>query len=171
MTTPLVQSCPSTSFATEDNQEACGWRVDADWLKAVLAETSCCSARAMPNAGNRCSPIRARRRAGQRVEIAFADDADTSAANDAVPLTVDNQERRTLLVKVYAIDAFRYHVEKQKEVDDDRTSTAWCRTEQKLTTTEPPIRRARRRTPDLLMPKDPGTWVVDPSVTYLGAAL
>lgn len=160
---PLVRACLERFFATEDSHEAYAEWLDADWCKAVLAETKLLLGQgdpqrwhAMLGDGGRIEALK------NRVEIAFPPTMRAHyGADDPVSLEVDVKNVPTLLVKVFAIDAFRYHVEKQRPVDATiELDGVVANFEQTHTYAEPPIRRVRR-TFDLPMLREPGTWVVE----------
>ena len=98
----------------------------------------------------------------QRVELRFpADVQEDFGADEAVQLELDTKNVETLVVKVFEIDAFRYHVERQKAVDASiNLDGVVANFEQTYEYTEPPIRRVRRSF-DLPMLRNPGTYVVD----------
>ena len=82
-------------------------------------------------------------------------------ADEAVQLELDTKNVETLVVKVFEIDAFRYHVERQKAVDASiNLDGVVANFEQTYEYAEPPIRRVRRSF-DLPMLRNPGTYVVD----------
>src|SRR5690606_6131159 len=82
----------------------------------------------------------------QRVELEFAPTSRTRyAADDPVVLELDVKNVPTLLLKVFAIDALRYHVEQQREVDASiELDGVVANHEQTFTFPEPPLRRVRR---------------------------
>lgn len=160
---PLVRACLEQFFATEDTHEAYAEWLDADWCRTVLAETKLLLGQgdpqrwyAMLGDGSRVEALT------NRVEIAFPPTMRAHyAADDPVSLAVDVKNVPTLLVKVFAVDAFRYHIEKQRPVDATiELDGVVANFEQTHTYAEPPIRRVRR-TFDLPMLREPGTWVVE----------
>ncbi|MCB9883931.1 MAG: hypothetical protein H6838_00485 [Planctomycetes bacterium] len=159
----LIRACLEHFFATEDSYEPYATFLFDGWLKAVLAETKLLLGQGDPERwySLRNDPA-ALEQLEQRVEITFPPTQQTRfAAGDPVTLSVDTKNVPTLLVKVFAIDAYRYHVEKQKEVDATiELDGVVPNVEQTVTYDEPPLRRVRR-TFDLPMLTAPGTYVVE----------
>ncbi|HEX6810547.1 MAG TPA: hypothetical protein VF384_02885, partial [Planctomycetota bacterium] len=160
---PTVRACLEHFFVREDGYETYAEFLDADWLKAVLAETKILLGQgdmekwySLLDDPGRLAQIE------KRVEIRFPPTSRTLyAAGDPVQLQVDTKNVPVLLVKVFAIDSYRYHQEKQRAVDASIDLDGIVATfEQTHTYTEPPLRRVRR-TFDLPMLKEPGTWVVE----------
>jgi hypothetical protein len=160
---PVVRACLEHFFADEDDHSAYAEFLDADWLKLVLAETKLLLGRG--DMERWYSLVRDPAWLDQlkaRVEIRFPDTARVRyGADDDVSLEVDVKNVPKLLLKVYAIDAFRYHVERLREVDASIPLDGVLATfEQTREFTEPPLRRLRTRF-DLPMLREPGTWVVE----------
>jgi hypothetical protein len=159
----LVRACLEHFFASEDGYAAYAEFLRDDWLKAVLAETKLLLGQGdmerwyslLPDPGQLD-------RLERRVEIDFARTSRSHyAAGEDVRLEVDVKNVPTLLLKVFAIDSFRYHVEKQREVDATiDLDGVVANFEQTFTYGEPPLRRVRR-TFDLPMLREPGTYVVE----------
>ena len=161
--TPLLRACLEHFFAREDAYEAYAEFLDADWLKGVFAETKILLGQgdlqrwtAMLADPARTSEIE------KRVELRFPANLRTHhGGDDAVQLAVETKNVPKLLVKVFAIDAFRYHVEKRKEVDATiDLDGVVANFERTFEYSEPPTRRVLR-TFDLPMLQEPGTWVVE----------
>jgi len=159
----LVRSCLEHFFAREDGYEAYAEFLDADWLRGVLAETKILLGQgdmerwySLLNDPARLDQIE------KRVEITFPPTLRTQyAAGDAVQLLVDTKNVPTLLVKVFAIDSYRYHVERQRPVDATiELDGIVANVEQTHTYSDVPLRRVRR-TFDLPMLREPGTYVVE----------
>src|SRR5262245_34772268 len=157
----LVRACLEHFFAREDGYESYAEFLDADWLKAVLAETKILLGQgdmekwySLLNDPTRLAEIE------KRVEITFPPTSrKLYAANDAVQLQVDTKNVPTLLIRVYAIDSYRYHQEKHRPVDASIEIDGIVATfEQTYTYAEAPLRRVRR-TFDLPMLREPGTYV------------
>ncbi|MBM4061598.1 MAG: hypothetical protein FJ265_10965, partial [Planctomycetes bacterium] len=160
---PLLRACLEQFFARRDGIEAWSDYLDADWLRSVLAETKLLLGQgdqerwyAMLGDRGRLEQIE------KRVEITFPPTLRTVyAANETVAIEVDTKNVPTLLLKVFTIDAFRYHVEKQQDVDATiELDGVVANAEQTFTYTEPPLRRVRRAF-DLPMLQQPGTYVVE----------
>lgn len=161
--TGLLRACLERFFATEDAVEAYAEFLDASWLRGVLAETKILLGQgemerwySLLNDPARLEQLE------RRVEITFPPDQPTSFdADDPVSLAAEIKNVPTLLVKVFAIDAFRYHVETQRDVDASiELDGVVANVEQAHTYAEPPARRVRR-TFDLPMLREPGTYVVE----------
>ncbi len=159
----LVRACLEQFFAREDGYEAYAEFLDADWLKGVLAETKILLGQgelerwsALLDDPQRLIQLE------KRIAITFPPTQRTLyAASDAVTIAVDTKNVPTLLVKVFAIDSFRYQVEKLREVDATiELDGVVANFEQTYNYTEPPLRRVRR-TFELPMLGDPGTYVVE----------
>ena len=158
----LIRTCLEYYFAREDSYEPyAGW-IHENWLRTVFAETKLLLGQGEQTqwtamlGGNVLPDLE------KRVEITFPPSQRTEyGANDPVTLTVDTKNVPTLLVKVFAIDSFRFHQEQQKDVDASiELDGVVANSEQTYTYTEPPLRRARR-TFDLPMLKEPGTYIVE----------
>jgi hypothetical protein len=161
--TALLRACLEHQFATQDAIEPYVEYLDANFLTGVLAETKILLGQGDQERWYAMLGDRSRlEQLEKRVEITFPPTQRTTyAADDAVSLTVDTKHVPVLLVKVFAIDAFRYHTEKLKDVDATiELDGVVANSEQTFTYTEPPLRRVRR-TFDLPMLKEPGTYVVE----------
>ncbi|HEX5053366.1 MAG TPA: hypothetical protein VFZ65_16435, partial [Planctomycetota bacterium] len=160
---PLVRACLEHFFATEDGYEAYAEFLQADWLKAVLAETKLLLGQGDMERWYSLlgDPVRLDQ-IEKRVEITFPPTMRTHyGASDQVKLEVDTKNVPTLLVKVFAIDSYRYHIEKQAEVDASiDLDGVVANAEQTHAYDEPPMRRVRR-TFDLPALREPGTYVVE----------
>jgi hypothetical protein len=159
----LVRECLERLFAVEDAFEPYAEWLDGAWTKAVLAETKLLLGQGDPQRWGALLDDQARLEAlRQRVEIRFpAEQTLRFGAAQPVSLLVDVKNVRKLVVKVFAVDAFRYHVEKQREVDAtielDGVVPSF---EQAQVLADPEMRRVRR-TFDLPMLTEPGTYVVE----------
>lgn len=159
----LVRECLQRLFAVEDAFEPYAEWLDGAWTKAVLAETKLLLGQGDPQRWGALLDDQTQLEAlRQRVELRFPSEQKTRfGASEPVSLLVDVKNVRKLVVKVFAVDAFRYHVEKQKEVDStielDGVVPSF---EQAQDLTEPEMRRVRRVF-DLPMLTEPGTFVVE----------
>lgn len=160
---PLVRRCLEQLLAAADTTEPFGECLEAQWLGRVFAETKLLAGqgdaeRWLAMLGDRAAAEALR----QRVELEFAPTQRTVyGPDDAVTLQVAVKNVPTLLVKVFAIDAFRYHVEKQREVDASiDLDGVVANHEATYTYPEPPIRRVLR-TFELPQLREPGTYVVE----------
>ncbi|MBX3462200.1 MAG: hypothetical protein KF830_03440 [Planctomycetes bacterium] len=161
--TALLRACLEHFFAREDGYAAYAEFLRDDWLKTVLAETKLLLGQGdMERWYSMLADPAQLERLERRVEIDFAATSRTHyAAAEAVRLDVDVKNVPTLLLKVFAIDSFRYHVEKQREVDATiELDGVVPNHEQTFTYAEPPLRRVRRSF-DLPMLREPGTYVVE----------
>lgn len=161
--TALVRACLEQFFVQEDSVAAYSDHLDRRWLEGVLAET-----KLLAGIGDQerwysllDDPARLER-LEKRVELRFpATMKKTYGANDAVRLVLDTKNVKALLVKVFEIDTFRYHVERQKPVDATiDLDGVVANFEQTFDYSDAPMRRVRR-TFDLPMLRNPGTYVVD----------
>ena len=159
----LLRACLEHFFASEDNFQAYAEFLDGEWLQRVFAETKLLLGQgdlermySLLGDPSRTAELE------RRVELRFPADLRTHfAADDAVQLALETKNVRTLLVKVFAIDAFRYHQDKQKEVDASiDLDGVVANFEQTFDYTEPPMRRVRRSF-DLPMLREAGTYVVE----------
>jgi hypothetical protein len=161
--TTLVRRHLEHFFATDDSIAAFSDFLAADWLERVLAET-----RLMLGLGDQerwYAMLRdpaAVEEIERRVELDFAPTSRTRfGADDAVRLEVTTKNVPTLVLKVFAIDSHRYHIERQRDVDAAiELDGVVANHEETFRYDEPPMRRARR-TFDLPMLRDPGTYVVE----------
>jgi hypothetical protein len=159
----LVRACLEHFFAGEDGYAAYAEFLHADWLKVVLAETKILLGQGDMERWYSLLPDPSwLDRLERRVEIDFARTSRTLyAAGEPVRLELDVKNVPTLLVKVFAIDSYRYHVERQREVDASiELDGVVANSEQTFTYQEPPVRRVRR-TFDLPMLREAGTYVVE----------
>jgi len=159
----LLRACLEHFFARDDSWEVFAEFLDADWLKQVFAETKLLIGEGDPQRwyAMLANPTYVDR-LEQRVEIGFPPTLRTHfTANEPVQLQVDTKNVPTLLVKVFAIDSYRYHQEKQTEVDATiELDGVVANFEQTFSYDEPKLRRVRR-TFDLPMLTQPGTYVIE----------
>ena len=159
----LVRACLEHFFATEDGYESYAEFLHADWLALVFAETKLLLGQGDPQRwySMLADPTRVDA-IERRVELRFAASCrEHYAADEPVVLTLDVKNVPTLLLKVFAIDAFRYHVEKQRAVDASiELDGVVANHERTFAFDEPPVRRVRR-TFELPMLREPGTYVVE----------
>jgi hypothetical protein len=159
----LVRACLEAFFATEDGYAPYAEFLRADWLKVVLAETKILAGQGdLERWYSMLNDPAALNRLEKRVDLEFARTSRTRfAANEPVKLEVLVKNVPTLIVKVFAIDSLRYHVEKQAPVDASIELDGVVPTsEQTVAYQDPPLRRVLR-TFELPMLKDPGTYVVE----------
>lgn len=161
--TALVRACLEHFFVGEDAVAAYSDYLDQRWLETVLAETKLLAG--VGDAERWYSLLDDPARLEQlekRVELRFPPTMKrTYGADDAVRLELDTKNVKALLVKVFEIDTFRYHVERQKSVDATiDLDGVVANFEQTFQYDDAPMRRVRR-TFDLPMLRNPGTYVVD----------
>ncbi|HEX6811180.1 MAG TPA: hypothetical protein VF384_06135, partial [Planctomycetota bacterium] len=159
----LARRCLEHLFATEDSTEAYAPYVAADWLQRVFAETKLLLGQGDAWHWHRLIGSAERsRELAQRIEITFAPTLPrTFAANDRVVLEIDTKNVPALLVRLYAIDSFRWHQEKGTPVDLSLDLTSLVATHELTESyTELPIRRVRRRF-ELPQLDAPGTYIVE----------
>lgn len=159
----LVRQCLEHFFRSEDSIDAYSDYLDANWLKRVLAETKILYGEgdmerwySLLNNPGRLEQLE------KQVELRFPGTLTKYyGANDAVALEIETKNVKQLLVKVFAIDSFRYHVERQKAVDASiELDGVVANFEQTYDYDESPMRRVKRSF-DLPMLKNPGTYVVE----------
>ena len=152
-------------FATED-----GYAPYAEFLARGLAQGRARRDEDPPRPGRPGALVLAARRSGassigskRRVDIEFARTSRTRyAADEPVRLDVSIKNVPTLLVKVFAIDGYRYprregDARSTRSIDLDGVVPNF---EQTFTYAEPPLRRVLRSF-DLPMLREPGTYVVE----------
>ncbi|MFK7741767.1 MAG: hypothetical protein AB8H80_15720 [Planctomycetota bacterium] len=155
-------------FASEDSVDAYSLFLDKRWLQRVLAETKLLAGAGEGNSGEMerwyslLDDPAYLETLEQRVELRFPSSQKTQfGARDAVSLTIETKNVPALLVKVFAIDSYRYHVEKQKSVDASiDLDGIVANSEQTYSYNDAPMRRVSR-TFDLPMLTEPGTYVVE----------
>lgn len=159
----LVRDCLEQFFLAEDTIDAYSEFLDADWLERVLAET-----KLLAGQGDEArwyalidDPAYVETLT-RRVELDFAPTQRMRfAALEPVSLELDVKNVPTLLVKVFRIDAFRYHVETQREVDASMELDGLvANLEQTFQYDDSPLRRMRRRF-ELPILQQSGTFVVE----------
>ena len=159
----LVKQCLEHFFRTEDSIDSYSDFLDGNWLKRVLAETKILRGDgdmerwySLLNDPARLEQLE------KKVELRFLPTQKKFyGANDAVNLELETKNVKQLLVKVFAIDSFRYHVEKQKPVDASiELDGVVANYEQTFDYDDAPMRRVKRSF-DLPMLKKPGTYVVE----------
>lgn len=159
----LVRQCLEHFFQTEDSIDAYSDYLDANWLKRVLAETKIL--RGTGDMERWYSLLNDPARLEQlekQVELRFLPTQQKFyGADDAVDLEIETKNVKQLLVKVFAIDSFRYHVERQKPVDASiELDGVVANFEQTYDYDDSPMRRVKRSFA-LPMLKNPGTYVVE----------
>lgn len=159
----MVRQCLEHFFQQEDSVEAYSDYLDSNWLKTVLAETKILSGTgdmerwySLLNDPARLEQLE------KQVELRFPPTLKKYwGQNDPVTIEIETKNVKTLLVKVFAVDSYRYHVEKQKSVDASiELDGVVANFEQTYNYDDLPIRRIRRSF-DLPMLKNPGTYVVE----------
>ena len=160
---PLLRACFEQVFTTEDDIAPYAQFLAADWLRIALAETRLL--RGDPAAERwhalLADPARSEE-LRQRLELTFpATRREQYAADEPVTVDLDVKNVHTLLVNVFAIDAHRFHQERQQLVTDAIELDGVVPTHQQtFTYDEPPLHRVRRSFP-LPMLASAGTWVVE----------
>ena len=159
----LVQDCLEYFFQSEDSIDAYSEYLDANWLKTVLAETKILRGDgdmerwySLLNDPSRLEQLE------KQVELRFPKTLKQHyGQNDPVALELETKNVKSLLVKVFAIDSYRYHIEKQKSVDASiELDGVVANFEQTYNYDDAPLRRVKRSF-DLPMLKNPGTYVVE----------
>ncbi len=159
----LVRQCLEHYFQSEESVDAYSDYLDANWLKRVLAETKIMGGEgdmerwySLLNDPTRLEQLE------KKVELRFPPTVQKYyGANAPVTLEIETKNVKQLLVKVFAIDSYRYHVEQQKAVDASiELDGVVANYEQTYNYDDAPMRRVKRSF-DLPMLKDPGTYVVE----------
>ena len=159
----LLRACFEHAFASEDGYESYAEFVDTNWLKRVFAETKLLLGQGDPQRWYALidSPSLVAE-LEKRVELRFLPTARTRyAAGDRVELVVETKNVPTLLVKVFAVDAYRYLIDKQKQVDATiELDGIVPNHEQSYRYDDPSMRRVARTFPLPMLDKA-GTYVVE----------
>ena len=159
----LVTQCLEHLFQTEESVEAYSDYLDANYLKRQLAMTKIMSGQGdMERWYSLLNDPAQLERLEKRVELRFPPTMRQHyGAKDQVTLALETKNVQQLIVKVFAIDSYRYHVERQKQIDATiELDGVVPNQEQTYNYTDPPMRRVRR-TFDLPMLTEPGTYVVE----------
>jgi hypothetical protein len=159
----LIRTCLQARFAVEDSMAPYAPYLDEDWLRVTFAEAKLLHGHVDPQRWHALlrSPELSRA-IEQRVELEFPPTLPrTCAANDRFVLEIDTKNTPQLLVRVFAIDAFRWHQQRGTPVDLSIPLDGLVPThEQMVECKEPPIRRVRRRF-ELPQLDAPGTYVIE----------
>lgn len=161
--TGLVRQCLEYFFQNEESINAYSSVLDARWLQRVLAETKILKGDGDMERWYSLLDDPARlEQLEKRVELRFPPTLTKFyGKDDAVKLELETKNVPALLVKVFAIDSYRFHVEKQKRVDASiELDGVVANFEQTFQYDEPPMRRVKRSF-DLPMLRNPGTYVVE----------
>lgn len=159
----LLQSCLEHLFASEDGVTAYSNYLDKNWLERVLAETKLLRGEGdMERWYSLLADPAYLEQLENRVELRFpASEQQYFAADEAVSIEVETKNVPTLLVKVFAIDSYRYHIEKQEPVDASIELDGIVANEERTYEYDEPAIRRVRRSFDLPMLREPGTYVVE----------
>ena len=159
----LVRRCLEHFFVTEDSIQPYASFLDAKWLERVLAETKILLGQGdMERWYSLLDDPGYLEQLEKRVELRFPDRLPRHyGADDAVRVELDTKNVPTLVVKVFEIDSYRYHVETQREVDASiELDGVVANFERTFNYPDAPSRRMRR-TFDLPMLRKPGLYVVE----------
>ncbi|MCC7062535.1 MAG: hypothetical protein IT456_07000, partial [Planctomycetes bacterium] len=159
----LVRACLEHFFATEDDARPYLEDLNAEWVQRVLAETKLLLGQGDAQRWYGMLPAGEIARAlEQRVEITFPPSLPrTYAATDRVTLEVDTKNTPKLLVRVFALDAFRWLTETGHAIDTSINLDGLTATQElEVPCPEAPIRRVRRRF-ELPRLDQPGTYLVE----------
>jgi hypothetical protein len=159
----LLRACFEHVYADEVELGKYAEFLDADWLREVLAETRLLAGAPEAERWSALLGDPARVEAlARRVELSFPPSARRFyAAREPVVLEADVKNVPTLVVKVFALDAFRYHVATDKEIDESiELDGLVANLEQTFRYDDAPMRRVRRRF-ELPILSGPGTFVVE----------
>ncbi|MCR9244733.1 MAG: hypothetical protein NXI31_06860 [bacterium] len=159
----LVRDCLEHIFATEDSYTAYAEFLDQRWLRNVLAETKILLGQGdMEKWYSLLDDPQRLEALEKRVELRFPPTQRTQfAAAAPVAITVETKNVPTLLVKVFQIDSYRYHTERQREVDATIELDGLVANHEKTYEYDEPALRRVSRQFDLPMLREPGTYVVE----------
>ncbi|MFP4582437.1 MAG: hypothetical protein ACLFN9_03550 [Desulfococcaceae bacterium] len=136
--------------------------LQSDWLRNLFAEVKLTRGVGDPERWISMLPPERYAALKDQVVLEFAPDRPRRLAADApVVLPAEIKNVDALVVRIYALDAFNFYRERQREISPaielDGISPTWERVHRYP---DPPLRRARRRLefPEL---SDPGTYVID----------
>ena len=159
---PLVRACLQHFFLREENFEPYRPYLADRYLKQVFAETKILAGQGDPARWAAWLTPEQYQRLQKRVDLEFAvTNGRLLAPADLVTLELDIKNVKTLIVKVFEINALNYYRDQGREVNTDINLDGLVpNLERTLTYEEPPQRRVRRqfKFPEL---KGRGTWVVD----------
>jgi catechol 2,3-dioxygenase-like lactoylglutathione lyase family enzyme len=144
----LLRTCLEHVFVEADGFDEFVEFLDTDWLRAVFAETKLLHGRGdLARWQTMIGDPGQLQRIERRVELTFPLSQPRHYAADApVAVELDVKNVDHLVVKVYAVDAYRYHQLMQKKVDATiELDGVVPNHELSFRYDEPPIRRTRRR--------------------------
>ena len=160
---PLVRDYLMSFFVKEDGFEPYAELVRDDYLKEVFAETKIVNGIGdMEKWYSLLNDPARYQRLKDRIDIDFVPANRTCfRANDPVALDLDVKNVKTLLVKVFEINALNYYLEQKRDVDSAIALDGLVANEEKTYTyEEPPLRRVRRHF-EFPALKAPGVYVVE----------
>ncbi|MGD0092895.1 MAG: hypothetical protein ABSE73_23535, partial [Planctomycetota bacterium] len=159
----LVRDYLMNSFAKEDTFTPYAEYILDSYLKEVFAETKILNGSGdMDKWYSLLNDPAKYQRLKDRIDIEFVPANKVYfRANDPVGLDLDIKNVKTLLVKVFEINALNYYVEQKREVDSALNLDGLIANEEKTYTyEEPPLRRVRRHF-DFPALKAGGVFVVE----------
>ena len=159
----LVRAYLEPFLATEDSYEPYREWLEDGWLRRVFVEQQLLAGKGdAERAYSLLADPGFFEQLKERVEIRFMAAQQRHFASDTqVAIDVDVKNVPTLLVKVFAIDAYAYQRDKGREVDASiDLDGLFANHEMSFTYDEPPLRRVRRHF-DLPQVASPGTYVVE----------
>lgn len=159
----LIRSCLEHFFRTEDSYAPYAEYLDENWLKIVLGETKLLLGQGdLETWYSMIDDPRRLEALEQRVELAFPATQKTQfGAGDPVSIELDVKNVKALLVKVFVIDSYRYHTERQREIDASIELDGLVANHERTYDYGDPALRRVRRSFDLPMLREPGTYVVE----------
>ncbi len=160
---PLLRDYLMNFFVKEETYQPYAVYLRDDYLKAVFAETRIVNGLGDMEKWYSLLNDPAKYQAlKDRIDIDFAHtNRKNFNAADAVSLDVDIKNVKTLLVKVFEINALNYYQQHKREVNSAINLDGLVANEEKTYTYEdPPLRRVRRHF-DFPVLKNPGVYVIE----------
>ncbi|MFH0939839.1 MAG: hypothetical protein V1899_11270, partial [Planctomycetota bacterium] len=159
----LVRDYLLNFFVKEDTFDSYAVYIRDDYLKEVFAEAKIVNGLGdMEKWYSLLNDPAKYQRLKERIDIDFAPTNKTYfRADDLVSLDLDIKNVKTLLIKVFEINALNYYLEQKREMNSDINLDGLIANEEKTFTYEDlPLRRARRRF-DFPALNKPGVYVVE----------
>jgi len=159
---PLVRAYLHHFFKKEASYKAYTTYINDVYLKHNFAETKIVNGLGDGETWYSLLPPEKYQSLKQRIDIDFAATNKTHFSSDeAVSLEVDVKNVKSLIVKVYEINAENFYRENLRQIDTDLNLDGLvANNENTHTYAEPPLRRVRRRF-DFATLNRPGVYIVD----------
>jgi hypothetical protein len=159
---PLVRDYLMHFFQEENTTKPYETLIDDIYLRHIFAETKIVHGLGNPEQWYSLLPPELYQRLKDRVDLEFAPTNKTRfGADEPVVLDLDVKNVRTLIVKVFEINARNYYQQYQREVNTDiNLDGLVANDERTLEYVEPPLRRVRRHFEFESLSR-PGVYVID----------